>query len=151
MLLCNIAHSIICTRLFRGKMHSDWFSGIDILQGIWQHGEKVGYCYPSGLKKTLCKCDFCPTGHERINDAGCVQILQMIVTFVARNIKRASASYVRANTILCSNDPRLCLWLSHITLQTNCSYTLAHYNSVRIIKSPTLQSRRQHRYLLTAP
>jgi hypothetical protein len=36
-------------------MHSDWFSGIEILQGRWQHGEKVGYCYPSGLEKTLCK------------------------------------------------------------------------------------------------
>ena len=23
----------------------------------WQHGEKVGYCYPSGLEKTLCKWD----------------------------------------------------------------------------------------------
>jgi hypothetical protein len=51
----RIAHSIICTRLFRGKMHSYWFNGIDILQGRWQHGEKVGYCYPSGLEKTLCK------------------------------------------------------------------------------------------------
>jgi hypothetical protein len=36
-------------------MHSDWFNGIDILQGRWQLGEKVGYCYPSGLEKTLCK------------------------------------------------------------------------------------------------
>jgi hypothetical protein len=36
-------------------MHYDWFNVIDILQGRWQHGEKVGYCYPSGLKKTLCK------------------------------------------------------------------------------------------------
>jgi hypothetical protein len=36
-------------------MYSDWFNGIDILQGRWQHGEKVGYCYPSGLEKTLCK------------------------------------------------------------------------------------------------
>jgi hypothetical protein len=36
-------------------MHSDWFNGIDKLQGRWQHGEKVGYCYPSGLEKTLCK------------------------------------------------------------------------------------------------
>jgi hypothetical protein len=36
-------------------MHSDWFNGIDILQGRWQHGEKVGYCHPSGLEKTLCK------------------------------------------------------------------------------------------------
>jgi len=38
-------------------MHSDWFNGIEILEGRWQHGEKVGYCYPSGLEKTLCKWD----------------------------------------------------------------------------------------------
>jgi hypothetical protein len=38
-------------------MHSDWFNGIEILQGRWQHGEKVGYCYPSGLENTLCKWD----------------------------------------------------------------------------------------------
>ena len=38
-------------------MHSDWFNGIQILQGRWQHGENVGYCYPSGLEKTLCKWD----------------------------------------------------------------------------------------------
>jgi len=53
----SIAHSIICTRLFRGKMHSDRFNGIEILQGRWQHGENVGYCYPRGLEKTLCKGD----------------------------------------------------------------------------------------------
>ena len=62
MILCampysSIAHSIICTRLFRGKMHSNWFNRIKILQGRWQHGEKVGYCYPSGLEKTLFKWD----------------------------------------------------------------------------------------------
>ena len=56
-LLSSIAHSMICTRLFRGKMHSDWFNGIEILQGRWQHGEEVGHCYPSGLEKTLCKWD----------------------------------------------------------------------------------------------
>jgi hypothetical protein len=39
-------------------MHSDWFNGKEILRGRWQHGEKVGYCYPSGLEKT---------GHERVN------------------------------------------------------------------------------------
>jgi hypothetical protein len=38
-------------------MRSDWFNRIEILQGRWQHGEKVGYCYPSGLEKTLCKWD----------------------------------------------------------------------------------------------
>jgi len=57
MLLCSIAHSIICTLLFRGKMHCDRFNGIEIFQGRWQHGEKVGYCYPSRLEKTLCKGD----------------------------------------------------------------------------------------------
>jgi hypothetical protein len=36
-------------------MHSDWFNGIEILQGRCQHGEKVGYCYPSRLEKILCK------------------------------------------------------------------------------------------------
>ena len=38
-------------------LHSDWFNGIEIPQGRWQHGEKVEYCYPSGLEKTLCKWD----------------------------------------------------------------------------------------------
>ena len=62
MILCamvhsGIAHSIICTRLFRGKMHSDWFNGIEILQGRWQDGENVGYRYPSGLEKAPCKWD----------------------------------------------------------------------------------------------
>jgi hypothetical protein len=32
-------------------------TGTEILEGIWQHGEKAGYCYHSGLKKTLCKWD----------------------------------------------------------------------------------------------
>jgi hypothetical protein len=30
-------------------------STVMILERIWRHGEKVGYCYPSGLEKTLCK------------------------------------------------------------------------------------------------
>ena len=38
-------------------VHSDWFNGIEILQGRWQHGEKLGYCYPSGLEMSLCKWD----------------------------------------------------------------------------------------------
>jgi hypothetical protein len=38
-------------------MHSGWFNGIEILQGRWQHEERVGYCYSSGLEKTLCKWD----------------------------------------------------------------------------------------------
>ena len=49
-------------------MHSDWFKGIEILQGRWQHGEKGGYCYPSGLEKTLCKRDIiCLAGYKRVN------------------------------------------------------------------------------------
>jgi hypothetical protein len=48
--VCNAA-----TQHCVAALHSDWFNGIDILQGRWQHGEKVGYCYPSGLEKTLFK------------------------------------------------------------------------------------------------
>jgi hypothetical protein len=36
-------------------MHSDRFNEIEILQGRWQHGEKLGYCYHNGLEKTLYK------------------------------------------------------------------------------------------------
>jgi hypothetical protein len=36
-------------------MDSVWFNGIEILQGRWQHGEKVENCHPSVLEKTLCK------------------------------------------------------------------------------------------------
>jgi hypothetical protein len=51
-------------------MHSDWFNGIDILQGRWQHGEKVGYCYPSGLEKTLCKWEvYVPLVTKGLNDS----------------------------------------------------------------------------------
>jgi len=38
-------------------MISDWFNGIEILQGRLQHGEKIGYCYPRGLEKTVSKWD----------------------------------------------------------------------------------------------
>jgi hypothetical protein len=49
-------------------MHSDWFNKTEILQGRWQLGEKVGYCYPSGLEKTLCKWDIyvCLAGNKRV-------------------------------------------------------------------------------------
>ena len=57
MLHSSIAHIINVHGCFAGKMHSDWFNKIEILQGRWQHGEKVGYCYPSRLEKTLCKWD----------------------------------------------------------------------------------------------
>jgi len=40
---CGIALSIICTPLFRGKMHCDWFHELEIFQDRWRHGEKVGY------------------------------------------------------------------------------------------------------------
>jgi hypothetical protein len=61
--------SIICTQLFRGKMHSDWFNGIEILQGRWRHGEKAGYCYPSGLEKTLSKWDiYVPLVTKGVNE-----------------------------------------------------------------------------------
>jgi len=43
--------SDICTHLFRGKMHSDWFHGVEIVEGRWQHGEEVGYWFPSTIWK----------------------------------------------------------------------------------------------------
>ena len=48
---CSIAHSIICTRLFLGKMHSDWFNGIEILQVRWQHGENWDTIIPADVKR----------------------------------------------------------------------------------------------------
>jgi hypothetical protein len=49
---CSIAHSIICTRLFRGKMHSDWLNGIEMLQGkmaAWR--KKWDTVIPADLKR----------------------------------------------------------------------------------------------------
>jgi len=58
MILCAMLRAALHTVSFvHGEMHYDWFNGIEILQGGWQHGGKVGYCYPSGLEKTLCKWD----------------------------------------------------------------------------------------------
>jgi hypothetical protein len=53
------------TRLLGGQMRSDWFNGMEILQGRWRHGEKVEYCYSSGLEKTLCKWDIYTGCHRR--------------------------------------------------------------------------------------
>jgi hypothetical protein len=41
-------HTIIYTRLFRGKMHSDWFNGIEILQDMEKKWDTV---IPADLKK----------------------------------------------------------------------------------------------------
>jgi hypothetical protein len=82
MLLRSIAHSIICTRLFRGKMHSDWFNGIDILQGRWQHGGKVGYCYPNELEKTLCKWEV----YVPLVTKGLKQIVHFYIEIYCTNI-----------------------------------------------------------------
>ena len=62
MIQCAVLHAALhtvsfVTWLFRGKMHPDCFNGIVILQGRRRRGEEVGYCYPSGLEKTLCKWD----------------------------------------------------------------------------------------------
>jgi hypothetical protein len=70
-------------------MHSDWFNGTEILQGRWQHREKLGYCYPSGLEKTPCKWNiYVPlvtnmsAGHEsvKMND---LYISSLNKTFIA--------------------------------------------------------------------
>jgi len=38
-------------------MHSDWFHGVEIDQGRWQHGEEVGCWYPKRLDRAICKWD----------------------------------------------------------------------------------------------
>jgi hypothetical protein len=54
-------------------MHSDWFNGIETLQGRWQHGEKVGYSYSRGLEKTLCKWEiYVPLVTKALTKAWCV-------------------------------------------------------------------------------
>jgi hypothetical protein len=66
MILCAVLHAAVHTvSIVHGKMHSDWFNGIELLQGRWQHDEKVGYRYPSGLEKTLLSGTYtvCPAGH----------------------------------------------------------------------------------------
>jgi hypothetical protein len=51
-------------------MNFDWFNGIEILQGRWQHGEKVGYYYPCRLEKTLCKWGlYVPLVTKRLSNA----------------------------------------------------------------------------------
>jgi len=68
-------------------MHSDWFNGIEILEGRWQHGENVGYCYPSGLEKTLCKWDiYVPLVTKGLKCIGC--------QFFVENIKLNRKSVV---------------------------------------------------------
>jgi hypothetical protein len=71
MILCAMLHAALHTvsfvhGCFAGKMHSDRFNRTEILQGRWQHGEKVRYCYPSGLEKTLCKWDIRVAGHKGV-------------------------------------------------------------------------------------
>jgi hypothetical protein len=65
-------------------MHSDWFSGIEILQGRWQHGEKVGYCYPSGLEKTLCKWVTCVPLVTKGLNTEFTSLLSKILSHVSR-------------------------------------------------------------------
>jgi hypothetical protein len=64
-------------------MHSDWFNGIEILQGRWQHREKVGYYYPSGLEKTLCKWEIYVT----LVTNGLKNYFIIIVPFTPRSFK----------------------------------------------------------------
>jgi hypothetical protein len=49
-------------------MHSDWFNGIQILQGRWQHGEKKwDPVIPADLKRLFVSGKhICPAGHERV-------------------------------------------------------------------------------------
>jgi hypothetical protein len=50
-------------------MHSDWFNGIEILQGKWHHGEKWDTVIPADLKRLFVSGTYtvCPAGHKRVN------------------------------------------------------------------------------------
>jgi hypothetical protein len=73
-------------------MHSDWFNGIEIIQGGWQYGERVGYCYPSGLEKTLCKWDI----YVLLVTKGLIFQQNRLVTKLLRYIILNSLLYVLA-------------------------------------------------------
>jgi hypothetical protein len=60
MLRSSIAHCIICTRLFRGKMHSEWFNEIEILQGRWQHVKKWDTVTTADLKRLFVSGKYIP-------------------------------------------------------------------------------------------
>jgi hypothetical protein len=59
-------------------MHSDWFNEIEVLQGRWQHGEKVGYCYHSGLEKTLFKWEI----YVPLVTKGLMELLRKMMEFI---------------------------------------------------------------------
>jgi hypothetical protein len=87
-------------------MHYDWFSGIDILQGGWQLGEKVGYCYPSGLEKTLCKWKYVPLvtkGLRRYSKYESYKKFGGI--FVVRDGMKSSAGGEELHLTVCFIDP----------------------------------------------
>jgi hypothetical protein len=73
-------------------MHSDWFNGIEILQGRWQHGEKVGYCYPGGLDKSLCKWD-------------------MYVPLVTKGLYRVTSLYANGIVLRTVFEPKQQRWI----------------------------------------
>ena len=63
-------------------MHSDWFHGVEIVQGRWQHGEEVGYWYPSGLEMTVSgTCMSRWSQKFKVAD-----FLQHICTYISQNI-----------------------------------------------------------------
>jgi hypothetical protein len=76
-------------------MHSEWFNGIEILQGRWQRGEKVGYCYPSGLGKTLCKWDtFVPLVTKELNEVGHGNVIMNMVQITSCNVHVTSVQII---------------------------------------------------------
>jgi hypothetical protein len=88
------------------------FSAIEILQGRWQHGEKVGYCYPSGLEKTLCKWDvYVPLVTKGLNYAKfCINLLKPTGHVMREQV------FTFNNCTLCPH----CLYVFCIYLRTNC-------------------------------
>jgi len=99
------------------EMHSDWFNGIEVLQGRWQHGEKVGYCYPSGLEKTLCKWDiYVPLVTKGLRLTRFLPCIRMLYLRIKRKtkVRRTANLLTQVFTSACLYVPLFCGSETHV-------------------------------------
>jgi hypothetical protein len=89
-------------------MHYDWFNGLEILQGRWQHGEKVGYCYPSGLEKTLFKWDI----YVPLVTKGLIQMFQPL----AAGCSKSDRGHVAGESVFLLPPPIAQITVRSVTL-----------------------------------
>jgi hypothetical protein len=120
--VCNAAMQH-CTQY---HLHSDWFNGIEILLGRWHHGEKVGYCYPSGLEKSLCKWDiYVPLVTKGLNsnclhmsEERCIKLL--VMCFISPSLKTLGYFLQPVHGLLMIFN-QTCTAAPHSTLLTHIS------------------------------